>query len=262
MLKRIITAAVLTAVLLPAVYFSDTWVFPAVVALLAAVAVYEFASCIGQKKPAVYMPLMLAAAASPLLVRAYGSGLPMAAMLLCGFLYIMCMTVVFHGDDGSVTELCAGVLYITGGFSSLVLMRDIMPDRYLLLVIIPVCTDTFAYFVGSFLGRHKLCPQLSPKKTVEGAVGGVIGAVIGTAVFGAVIIIIGGTFSFAFWCTAALPLSVLSMFGDLFASAVKRRHGVKDYGKIFPGHGGVLDRFDSIPPLAMAAYIITVLFVR
>ncbi len=262
MLKRIITAFVLIAVLLPAVYFSDTYVFPAVAALLAFVAMYEFASCVGEKRPLVYLPLCLIALASPILVRAYWSGLPMAAMMLCGFLYIMCMTVIFHGSDGNISELSGGVLYIVGGFSSVVLMRDIMPDRYLLLIIIPVCTDTFAYFVGSLAGKHKLCPLLSPKKTVEGAVGGIIGAVLGTAVFGAVILLTGGEFNFLLWCAAALPLSVLSMFGDLFASAVKRRHGVKDYGNIFPGHGGVMDRFDSIPPLAMAAYIITVLFVR
>ncbi len=103
--------------------------------------------------------------------------------------------------------------------------------------------DMGAYFVGVTLGKHKLCPEISPKKTVEGAVGGIITSVIFSFVF-----------SFVFNMTEKLlpcliltvPLCIVGMLGDLFASTIKRSVGVKDYGNLIPGHGGVLDRVDSI----------------
>ncbi len=104
------------------------------------------------------------------------------------------------------------------------------------------CTDIFAYFTGMFLGKRKLCPNLSPKKTVEGAIGGVIGAVIVSIVFGLIVkvqifphMILMGIFG-----------SIMGQLGDLTASAFKRKMGIKDYGNLIPGHGGVLDRVDSI----------------
>ena len=99
-----------------------------------------------------------------------------------------------------------------------------------------------AYFVGSTLGRHKLCPQISPKKTVEGAVGGIVSSLIVT-------VILTLCFGFASRLRVTLlltvPFCILGMVGDLFASAIKRGAGIKDYGKLIPGHGGIMDRFDS-----------------
>lgn len=114
-----------------------------------------------------------------------------------------------------------------------------------------VC-DAGAYFVGSTLGRHKLCPNISPHKTVEGAIGGIVSSVIVTYILG---------FSFSFeknLANAALltvPFCILGMIGDLFASAIKRAAGIKDYGNLIPGHGGILDRFDSIIMTAPLLYL-------
>lgn len=109
-----------------------------------------------------------------------------------------------------------------------------------------VC-DMGAYFVGSTLGKHKLCPEISPKKTVEGAVGGILSSIV-------VSLILVFAFSVTEKLAAAIiltvPFCILGMIGDLFASAIKRTAGIKDYGNLIPGHGGILDRFDSIIMIA------------
>ena len=117
--------------------------------------------------------------------------------------------------------------------------------------------DTCAYFAGRAFGKHKLCPVVSPKKTVEGAIGGVLG----TMVFGVVATVIYsiaanrmeaftrtniGVSMYVIIALLACVAAVLGIYGDLFASVVKRQCGIKDYGTIFPGHGGILDRFDSV----------------
>lgn len=111
-----------------------------------------------------------------------------------------------------------------------------------LVFIVAWMTDTFAYFTGMFFGKHKLCPHLSPKKTVEGAVGGVLGAVFSAVVF-SIYFKVNGIMLIGLMAVVG---SVLSQIGDLTASRIKRIAGIKDYGNLMPGHGGVLDRFDSI----------------
>ncbi len=123
---------------------------------------------------------------------------------------------------------------------------------YLLLLLnfSSVC-DMGAYFAGSFLGKHKLCPNISPKKTVEGAIGGIISSLI-------VSVIISLCFGENIWITLAItvPFCILGMIGDLFASAIKRSVDLKDYGKLIPGHGGILDRVDSIIMISPLMYIL------
>ncbi len=108
--------------------------------------------------------------------------------------------------------------------------------------------DTCAYFTGVFLGKHKMTPKLSPKKTYEGAIGGVVGATLLGFGYGFAIsskmsdVLVHPVYTFAI---ASFIGAFLSIFGDLAASAIKRNHDVKDYGKLIPGHGGIMDRFDS-----------------
>lgn len=113
-----------------------------------------------------------------------------------------------------------------------------------------VLTDTFALFTGVKFGKHKLCPNISPKKTVEGAVGGVIGSVIFNIVplvfLNKVVFQESFPVGYLGMTVLAIAASVISMFGDLAASCVKRNYGVKDFGHIMPGHGGIMDRMDSI----------------
>ena len=147
-------------------------------------------------------------------------------------------------------NLADGMATIVGIFYAVFFSYHIgligMMDDYRILVWLVVITafgtDICAYFAGVFLGKHKLCPVISPKKTWEGAIGGVLGSVILCGVFGAIFfrpllihcLIIG------------FAGSIISMFGDLTASVFKRKMGIKDYGNLIPGHGGILDRFDSV----------------
>ncbi|QXM06113.1 phosphatidate cytidylyltransferase [Crassaminicella indica] len=127
-----------------------------------------------------------------------------------------------------------------------------------MVFIVAWATDTFAYFTGYFFGSRKLCPNISPKKTIEGAVGGILGSILISALFGYFVVpniflhcvIIGGLGS------------IIGQCGDLTASIFKRYAGIKDYGKIMPGHGGILDRFDSILFTAPAVYYYIIFFIR
>lgn len=155
-------------------------------------------------------------------------------------------------EDISSTVL--GVVYVVFFFHFAVLIDELSyAHNYIWLIfIIAFGTDIFAYFTGVFLGKHKLCPKLSPKKTVEGAIGGMIGALVLSLIFGYFFLEEGHTFNVGFIIMILIG-SVVSMLGDLSASAFKRHMGIKDYGKLIPGHGGILDRFDSV--LFVAPYL-------
>ena len=142
-----------------------------------------------------------------------------------------------------------GLLYLPMMLSYVYQIR-ISEDGLYYLWLIFICSwgcDTCAYCVGMLFGKHKLAPILSPKKSIEGAVGGVVGAAILGAIYGAVVnnlmVMENAQLYFAIICAVG---AVISQFGDLIASGIKRQHGIKDYGKLIPGHGGVLDRFDSV----------------
>ena len=143
----------------------------------------------------------------------------------------------------------------------------------MLVIAVPVMTDTMAYFTGMALGKRKLCPQISPKKTVAGAVGGVIGGIIGALIVfflfdfssamsvfpnaGSMELISGNLYgSLGLYIALGIVGGVLSELGDLAASWIKRKAGIKDFGKIFPGHGGIMDRLDSILFMLPLVYLV------
>ena len=157
-----------------------------------------------------------------------------------------------------ITGAFLGVCYVPVMLSFLYQTREMRDGVYLVWLIFLSSwgCDTCAYCTGMLLGRHKLAPVLSPKKSVEGAVGGVAGAALLGFLFAAVF---GGHMKEVenprMVCAAACAIAaVISQIGDLAASAIKRNHNVKDYGKLIPGHGGILDRFDSMIFTAPAIY--------
>ena len=144
-----------------------------------------------------------------------------------------------------------GVVYVAVMLSFIYLTRN-LPDGKFLVWLIFLCSwgcDTCAYCVGMLIGKHKMAPVLSPKKSIEGAVGGVVGAALLGVIYAAATQ--GKMAEYALICAVG---ALISMVGDLAASAIKRNQNIKDYGKLIPGHGGILDRFDSVIITAPVIY--------
>ena len=142
-------------------------------------------------------------------------------------------------------------LYVVLFMYFMIMLNNTNNKKYIWLVyIIAFGTDTFAYFTGVFLGKHKLCPTISPKKTVEGAIGGILGCTILTIFYFKIV----GINNILYIIIFSVFVSIFSMIGDLLASKIKREYGVKDFGNFLPGHGGILDRFDSLLFVAPVVY--------
>lgn len=184
-------------------------------------------------------------------------------VLLSIVLFGAFLTVVserYHPKDFGNT--LTGIFYVGVAFASLSFLRAYGLDALIYMLILAMVTDMFAYFVGVAIGKHKLAPKISPKKSIEGSIGGTLIAVAVASVFAlwrdvflvengwllAVILIGGGVF-----------VSVIAQIGDLVASRMKRDHGIKDFSNLLPGHGGVLDRFDSSTFAAMALVLVLLL---
>ncbi|MDY3119305.1 MAG: phosphatidate cytidylyltransferase [Peptoniphilus sp.] len=147
--------------------------------------------------------------------------------------------------------ICFLILIYVPTFLFPLLLLD--KTRYLYLVfVISIATDTFAYLTGMSLGKHKLCPSISPNKTVEGAIGGVVGTLICGTVY-CFLFDIRITFLHVLFIGIA---SVMAQLGDLFASKIKRATGIKDFGHLLPGHGGFMDRFDSMLLIVPMVYML------
>jgi len=268
MRTRVITAIVMVAAMVPFFIFSDTVAFPVLMAFLGAMGVYEMQGCIGAKKPLLAsVPPMLVAAGLPFLVRYGKDGKTFAYLFAIAFALIAYELIVsvFSGKKFGVESAAltgAMGVYVAVGFAAVVMLRDLSYGQYIyfLTFIIPWVTDTFAYFSGRLFGKHKLIPAVSPKKTVEGSIGGTLFAVILTVLYGFVIGQVSEAApNYIALAVVALVVSLLSQCGDLVMSLVKRRFGIKDYGKLFPGHGGVLDRFDSVVVTAPTLYFLITL---
>lgn len=219
---------------------------------LSIVGIYEIKNCFKKINININAYLLYIFTVFLFLIRSVPKFEVMASFEYVFILIIMLISFVLDLDinrniDDSVYTVFS-YIYIPVIFDLLYKMNNI----YLVLVfIMAFATDTFAYLVGITMGRHKLIPSISPKKSVEGAIGGVVGAVI-----------LGCTWlnynDFKLDVLTVIFLiftSISSQLGDLIASKIKRVAGIKDYGNIFPGHGGVLDRFDSILDVTVIIFL-------
>lgn len=271
MKQRVITAVVLLAVLALVVWQINTPLLVAVLAFLSAVAANEIMKCakventfirvVGTAFACVFPFFSSEKSLEPWVSAEIWSKVTDA---LPGIVYIIALVLVFllamlkgyaytTFEDVSVSVFASAL--VPFGFSTIIRLRDMFQIEqfgiYLIFygLICALATDTGAQLTGMAFGKHKMSPNISPKKTVEGAIGGLI---VSLLLNGVAIILYNrfadfkmDEFAATVLLIACLPVSFMGMMGDLSASVLKRNFGVKDFGKIFPGHGGVMDRFDS-----------------
>lgn len=271
MKQRVITAVVLLALLAVVVWQINTPVLVLVIAFLAAVAANEIMRCAKVENTFIRVVATGYAACVPFFASAkalapwvseavWGKvigavpGVVYLIALVLVLLLAMLKGYAYTTFEDVAVSVFAGAL-VPFGFSVFIRLRDMFQIEqfgiYLIFygLICALATDSGAQLAGMAFGKHKMSPNISPKKTVEGAIGGLIFSLI---LNGVAIILYNrladfkmDEFAVTVLLAACLPVSFLGMMGDLSASVLKRNFGVKDFGKIFPGHGGVMDRFDS-----------------
>lgn len=274
--QRVITAILFGIVFIGAMLLMNTIAFPVFVSILSCIAVWEIEKATALSNKLIIISSIVFSAIVPFLIH-FGVNVPIAAV---GGLYVIfnliLMLVRFEETrfEQAVIAIFSSVC-VPYSFSLMIVFRDIhkhfdgftrVEGIFMLIFVFFASwmTDIFAYFVGSKLGKHKLCPKISPKKTVEGLIGGILGAVLLSVlllfVFKKFFFEADSEFTYLEIALFAAILSGISVFGDLAASTIKRNFGVKDFGNLLPGHGGIMDRFDSALFVMPVAYAVISLF--
>ena len=259
---RLISGIVVLAIAIAAMLAGGAVLF-AFVAIISLIGMHELYKTGGLEKSAVAIAGYIGAVFYEIMLfTGYENGLIMAvaaAVLLIMAVYVFCFPT-YKADQ--IFCGIAGIGYVTVLMSFIYQVR-ILEDGLYLIPLIFICAwgnDTCAYCVGVLIGKHKMFPKLSPKKSVEGFVGGIAGAVILGCIYGAIFgsgLPAFGSPVFACGLIGGAG-ALIAVVGDLAASAIKRDKGIKDYSNLIPGHGGILDRFDSILFTAPIVYILAV----
>ena len=215
--------------------------------ILSLLGMYEFYNALKQKD---FKPISIIGYLMLLLYYFIGNDFKnLMFIVILGVFILLIIPVIdlkYTFIDVAITLL--GFLYVGIFFSFIYLVSEKVGGQFYVWLIFvgSWLTDTAAYYAGRFFGKRKLCPKVSPKKTVEGSLGGLLGAIVGCVLIGVLASQYIETFSLIHFVAIGLLCGVFSQFGDLVASSVKRYVGLKDYSNLIPGHGGILDRFDSI----------------
>ena len=274
MKQRIITAAIGICIILPCIIFSNTIIFDIFIALCCAIATFEIINCtrkIGNS--ALTIPSLLLAFVIPFLVRRFEIDYTKLILVfsVIYFIYVISLSLFSKGKFKitDATIIVCMVIYMLVGFTSLIYIRDVVRADdgtnvgiyYLLAALLSAwIPDSGAYFVGIKYGKTKLIPDVSPKKTVEGLLGGIATNVLVFIIYS---IVINTIFNVKLNAILLILLSILltlvSVIGDLLASLVKRYYNIKDYGNLLPGHGGIMDRFDSVLSTSLVTFVIVLL---
>ena len=243
MKTRIISGLIMLP-LLVVLYFGGA-VLCAVCFLIAVIGLREFYQ--GFEKIGV-KPSHVIGYASAVILYAIGLICPSQGLYLLWFFGVTAASLLylFRIEERQLADAMStliGIFYVVF-FSFHVFLIDGTKTPMLIWLVLFTAfgTDVFAYFTGMAIGKHKLCPKISPKKTVEGSIGGILGSVILSGAFGLALV----PELFLHCLIIGFLGSIAAQFGDLTASIFKRKMGIKDYGNLIPGHGGILDRFDSV----------------
>lgn len=269
MLKRTLTGLILVAVLVPLLILGD-WYFALVVAFIAYMANHELLAMFA-KDEKVFNTLKFSMpiwSAATIMFGFFDYSMIIPSMVMGIILFLIAMVINKQITPNTTMKLIFSYLY--GGCLPLLVLylRNINLWIVVLILATVMLTDVGGYIFGYFFGKHKLCPTISPKKTIEGAV---LGTLFGMGCGCALYFVVSKVFEINILETIAslsLPLEILSVIGitlilavigqlgDLVASRIKRAYDIKDFGKIFPGHGGILDRFDSTLVASAMMYVI------
>jgi phosphatidate cytidylyltransferase len=236
-----------------AVVILGGWVFFAAMVLLTLLGLHEYYRMVRPYRPNLLVGYLAALFLLAVTQWAGVAAIAGGVMALLALLFLWGMGgQLGHHLVGRMAVTSLGVLWVGLGFAHLLLLRSLAHGLALAVLVVGIAWvgDTFAFFVGRALGRRRMAPRISPKKTVEGAIGGLVGAILFAL----------GVKLYSDWLPveAALILGLVGglagQWGDLFESAIKRDLQVKDSGRLLPGHGGVLDRFDSLLFAGAAVY--------
>lgn len=264
---RIITSIVGIPILIFFVILGGAWLKAALL-IVSLIGMYEFYMAVSKKLTIAHLFGFLMEIVYIFLIENTNIIYMHIAIIVVALL--MLSTLVFLYGKINIHDVAIsafGFLYVGFLISHIILIRNI-DSMGIVIVWLPfICawgSDTGAYFVGSTIGKRKLAPVLSPHKSVEGAIGGVVTAAILAGIYGYVAYLLQYTdYNMTVACVVFGAIgSIFSQIGDLAASSVKRYTKIKDYGKIMPGHGGVLDRFDSVIFTTPIIYILTIILVN
>lgn len=247
--KRVISAVVAIPILIFCLFFGGI-IFKSGIILVSGICIYEYINAYKKSTHPIIEPILILG----FILISISIFFKMIPNIILPIIYIVVIssmaTPIFSRKYNVISSALTitGFIYIVCFFSLLTLIRDnVRGGSYLiwLVFIIAWSCDTAAYYSGRFFGNKKLCPLVSPKKTVEGSIGGIIGSSIGIMIWA---IISKNVIPINWLSLILLGIigGIVSQIGDLSASLIKRYVGIKDYGHIMPGHGGLLDRFDSI----------------
>tara|TARA_R110002074_G_scaffold402342_1_gene608117 strand:+ start:56910 stop:57731 length:822 start_codon:yes stop_codon:yes gene_type:complete len=270
LLQRILTAVVLIPVVLWVVLFSPEQVFVIALSLIVLIAAYEWAALSGIKKPISQCFLALILLAIAFAVNALSSiflqqfmSVSASFWLVLTLLIIALPSLLLTMKLNMSLMILLGMAVINMTFVSLYQLRfgfEQGPELLMYLLLLIWITDSGAYFAGRALGRHKLSPIISPGKSIEGVVGGLLSCLIFSFFAASYFAVDSPTF----FMLTSLFVAFISVYGDLFESLIKRRAKVKDSGNILPGHGGMLDRIDSLVaagPVFLLSILLSEMFV-
>ena len=252
MKMRVIAALVLIPVLLAVLFVAPPVLLAIVLGIVCAIGAYELLVCTGFiKQIRLIAYTMLAAFLVP--VWCYGGMVQLWAMLgVIVFVALLFSELLISHGKLRLERLSVcfiGGLLIPYLLSALVRLMGDGTNRLTILIpfVLAFLADTGAYFVGCAWGRHKLAPNISPNKSIEGLIGGIVFAMLGMLAYCLIVdLAFGATVNYLYAITYGIIGAFSGTFGDLCFSAIKRQAGIKDYGNLIPGHGGVLDRFDSV----------------
>ena len=257
MKKRLISAAVMLAIFIPLIIIGGL-PFEIAVTLISLLAFKEFLDIYEKQVKVPLIIKSLSFLSIGLIVMCAESLFPcLALILLFSFIPIIFINKEKYNYSNAVS-MFGIIIFIGITFYSLSYIRLSSIEEFIYLILITILTDTFAYVGGKLLGKHKLIPTVSPNKTVEGSV---IGSMVGTLIPCFVYLFyVNPDINIAILIFMTLVISIFGQLGDLLFSSIKRYYKVKDFSNIIPGHGGILDRFDSVLIASIVYVVIKLLF--